>query len=166
MKKRKFIPYKRKAQGKTNYRKRLSLLKSKSLRLVVRKSLRNIKAQLVEYGVDGDKTLITATSEELKEFGWNRYRKNVPAAYLVGALCATKAKKAKIETKAVLDIGLNTARKGTVLFAVLKGAVEAGLEVPHDPKMFPSEDRIVGKHISEDVAKTFEQVKTKIQGTK
>ena len=54
----------------------------------------------------------------------------------------------------------------SLIFAVLKGAVEAGLEVPHDPKMFPSEDRIVGKHISEDVAKTFEQVKTKIQGTK
>ena len=41
MRRRKVIKYKRKRTGKTNYKKRLSILKSKKHRLVIRKSLNN-----------------------------------------------------------------------------------------------------------------------------
>ena len=42
------VPFRRKREGKTNYKKRLGLLKSKSLRLVVRKSNKHILVQLVD----------------------------------------------------------------------------------------------------------------------
>ena len=40
------LSYKRKREGKTDYRKRLKLLKSDKLRFVVRKSLNNILTQI------------------------------------------------------------------------------------------------------------------------
>ena len=162
MKRKKFQPYRRKREGKTDYKKRLTLLKSRELRLVIRKSLKNITVQIIQYNPDGDKTLVAASSKEIKKFGWKGYGRNTTIAYLVGMLCAAKAKKKGIN-KANLDIGLYTARKGTVIFSALKGVVDAGLEVPHDSEIFPSEDRIAGKHISEDVAKQFEEMKTKVQ---
>ena len=36
------VPYKRKKEGKTDYKQRILLLKSRKLRLVIRKSLNNI----------------------------------------------------------------------------------------------------------------------------
>ena len=162
MKRKKFLTYRRKREGKTNYRKRLGLLKSHTLRLVVRKSLKNITVQLIEYNPDGDKTLVTVSSKELKKYGWKGYCRNTPAGYLVGILCAIKAKKKKIDT-AVLDLGLSPARSGTVMFSVLKGVVDGGLQVPHDPTIFPSEERIAGKHISEDIVKQVEATKANIE---
>ena len=76
MKTKRFLPFRRKLQGKTNYRKRLELLKSNALRIVVRKSLKNITVQAVEYHPDGDKTLFTVTSKDLKEYGWKGYGRN------------------------------------------------------------------------------------------
>jgi len=163
--KQKFIPYRRKREGKTDYRQRLELLKSRTLRLVVRRSLRHITAQLVEYHETGDKTLITAHSKELKKHGWDGYTRNTPAGYLVGYLCGIKAKQKKIDA-AVLDMGLYSSRKGTVLFSVLKGCVDAGLNVPHDTAIFPDEGRVQGKHITDDMPKKVELVKSNIQKVK
>jgi large subunit ribosomal protein L18 len=33
------------------------------------------------------------------------------------------------------------------VYAALKGALDAGLKVPHSPDILPSEERIKGKHI-------------------
>ena len=66
------VPHKRRREGKTDYRKRLKLLKSKKPRLVVRKSLKHVRAQIIKYSPKGDETLVSATSEELKKFGINR----------------------------------------------------------------------------------------------
>ena len=41
--------YRRKREGKTDYRKRLRLLLSGKPRLVIRRSLRDISAQVIEY---------------------------------------------------------------------------------------------------------------------
>ena len=46
--KRSSMPYRRKRAGRTDYRKRLTLLSSREVRLVVRLSERNALAQLVE----------------------------------------------------------------------------------------------------------------------
>jgi large subunit ribosomal protein L18 len=162
MKRKKFIPYRRKREGKTNYRKRLRLLKSNTLRLVVRKTLKNITAQVVEFHPDGDKTILSVSSKDLKKYGWTGYGRNTPAGYLVGFLLGTSAKK-KNHQKMVLDLGLNAARSGMSLFSVLKGVVDAGIEVPHSATIFPSEDRISGKGISEAVSKQFGEVKSKIE---
>jgi large subunit ribosomal protein L18 len=138
------LPFRRKEQGRTNYKKRLSLLKSKQSRLVVRKSNKHILAQLIEYGGSGDKILITVHSRELKKYGWNYGCSNLSAAYLTGLLIGVK-KKGK---KAVLDIGLQSPIAGSRLFAALKGAVDGGLKITFSEKVFPNEDRISGKHIS------------------
>lgn len=142
------IEFKRKRQGKTDFKQRLKLLKGKKLRLVVRKSLKNITAQIVEYHPDGDKVLSSANSRELlKKYGWKGSRNNIPASYLTGYLLGKYASKAKI-TEAVLDIGSGKSVKGSKLYAVLKGAVDAGLKVPCKNVIFPSEDMINGTTIA------------------
>lgn len=141
------------------------MLKSQSLRIVVRRSLKNITVQAVAYHPDGDKTLLSATSKDLKEYGWKGYGRNTPAGYLVGYLFGMKAQQKKIHA-AILDQGLYLTRQGTITFSVLKGLIDAGMNIPHDAKIFPNEDRILGKHISEDVSKAFTVVKANIQKVK
>ena len=63
------MQFKRRKEGKTDYQNRLKMLKSGRPRLVVRKSLRYITAQVIEFTPKGDKTLVSATSKELKKLG-------------------------------------------------------------------------------------------------
>ena len=51
-------------------------------------------------------------------------------------LFAAKAKKAG-QDRAILDIGLNRATPGARVFAALKGAVDAGLEIPYGEEIVP-----------------------------
>jgi len=139
------MPFKRRKKGKTDYRKRLKLLYSKKPRLVVRKSLKHIKAQIIEYDPKGDKTILSATTQDLNKFGWNGSN-NLVSAYLLGLLIGKKALKKKISS-VVLDMGLEASVKGSKIYAVLKGALDAGLSIPHSPEILPNEDRISGKHI-------------------
>jgi large subunit ribosomal protein L18 len=44
----------RQREGRTNYRKRLKLLRSGKVRAVVRKSIKNTQIQLIEYKEKGD----------------------------------------------------------------------------------------------------------------
>ncbi len=53
--KKRTVPHRRKREAKTNYKKRLALLKSGEYRLVLRKTTNTMIAQIVEYHVDGDK---------------------------------------------------------------------------------------------------------------
>lgn len=155
--------FKRKILGKTNYRKRLKLLLANKPRLVVRKSLKNISAQVVEYGEKGDKIVVSAHSSELKKYGYGRSKGNIPAAYLVGLLAGSKAKKKNI-AESVLDIGLQNSVKGSRIYSVLKGCLDAGLKVPHSKDILPIENRIKGEHIKDFDTNKFEEVKKKILG--
>lgn len=163
----KFIPYRRKLSGRTNYKKRLKLLVSGSPRLVVRKSNKNITVQLVNYAEDGDNVVVTANSSELRKLGWNFATGNLPAAYLTGLLAGKKAVSKKI-VSAIADLGLQTPAKGSRLYAAIKGACDAGLTVSCSDEAFPSQDRIKGKHIASynkkeaDIEKGFEELKSKI----
>lgn len=156
------IQFKRRREKKTNYKKRLALLKSEKTRLVIRKSLSNISVQFVNFDSEGDKTIVTVLSTELKKLGWTKGG-NIPAAYLTGLLAGKRAKEKKIG-EAILDLGLQTSTKGSRLYAALKGVLDSGVNIPHSESILPNEDRIKGKHISEDVAKQFEDVKKKIEG--
>ncbi|MGC9079201.1 MAG: 50S ribosomal protein L18 [Nanopusillaceae archaeon] len=141
------VKYRRRRENITDYRKRLKLLKSGKLRLVVRRHLNNFIAQIIQYDERGDKTLITVHSKTLeKKYGWKGHRGNLPTAYLVGLLIGLEAKKRGIN-EAILDIGRYSKTKGNSLFAVLKGALDAGLEIPHGEEILPSEERIRGEHI-------------------
>lgn len=141
------VPFRRRREGKTNYRKRLRMIISGKPRLVIRKTNKYIVTQLVEAKVEGDRILASAHSSELKKYGWKASYSNTPAAYLTGLLIGFKSIRAGIK-EAIVDIGLHRPVKGAKIFAVLKGAVDAGLEIPHGEEKLPSQDRIKGKHIA------------------
>lgn len=138
--------FRRRREGKTDYAKRLALVKSGQKRLVVRKTSRRIIAQLVRFENAGDKTIVFASSTELKGFGWKASLHNLPAGYLTGLLVGKRAV-AKGEKKGVLDIGLQTAHPRGVLFAVAKGAIDAGMELSVSAEVLPTPERIRGQHI-------------------
>ena len=148
------VPYRRRREAKTDYKARRILATSDSPRLVVRPSGRNITIQMVESKIEGDYVLAQASSKELEGYGWLGSRKNTPAAYLLGLLAGRKALKEGIG-EANLDIGLSRPTKGGRVFAAVKGALDAGLEVPCDSEILPEPSRIEGKVIS-DYARTIE----------
>ena len=178
------VQFRRRLDGKTNYKKRLALLKSGLHRLVVRRTNNYVTAQIIEYDPTGDKTIVNITSKQLEKFGWKAGTKSLPAAYLTGLLAGTKAKEAKVE-KAILDIGFAIPQRKGWWGAALKGAIDAGLKIPAGEEALPTEERISGKHIEEfskkeeiagtmfskvgkqtDLTKTFEEVKQKILKSK
>jgi large subunit ribosomal protein L18 len=142
------VPMRRRREARTNYHQRLRLLKSGKPRLVVRKSNQQIRAQLIVTGPSGDETLAAATSADLAEYGWEAPTGNLPAAYLTGLLAGVRAAEAGVE-EAVLDIGLNTATPGSKVFAVQEGAIDAGIDVPHNDDVFAEWERTRGEHIAE-----------------
>ncbi|MEM0230969.1 MAG: 50S ribosomal protein L18 [Candidatus Woesearchaeota archaeon] len=147
------VEFRRKREGKTNYYKRIKLLSSQKPRLVVRKALKNIIVQLVEYNPKGDIVVASAHSRELIKYGWKLNRGNIPAAYLTGLLLGIKARKVMKNPEAILDLGLQESVKGSRLYAALKGALDAGLNIPHSEEILPEESRISGKHISDYMLK-------------
>ncbi len=145
-KKNSVVIYRRKRNGKTNYKRRLALLKSMEKRLVIRKSVDNISVQIIEYHADGDKVVASAHSRELARLGWKLSRTSIPAAYLTGLMIGKKATKKKV-LKVVSDFGFHRSTNGSRLYAVLKGVKDSGLDVSVPDEKLPTEDRIKGDHI-------------------
>jgi len=152
------VNFRRRREGRTDYAKRLALLKSGKPRMVVRKSNKYVTVQFVKFGEKGDETIASATTMELKKIGFPG-KCNTPSAYLAGIAAAKKAR-AKGVGEFVLDIGRQTASRGSIVFAALKGALDAGLKTSHAPEMIPSEDRIKGSHLN--CAAQFEEARKKI----
>ena len=143
------VPFRRRKEGKTDYRSRRALVLSRLPRLVVRRTLKHTIVQIVKAEVAGDNVVASAHSRELaKTYGWQGNCRNVPAAYLTGLLCGFKAMVHGVK-KAVLDIGLHSPSRGARVFAALKGVLDAGVTVPHSENMFPDETRISGRHIAD-----------------
>jgi large subunit ribosomal protein L18 len=138
----------RRREVRTDYHQRLRLLKSGKPRLVARKSNRHVRAQLVTMSPDGDETLASAHSGDLEEYGWEAPTGNIPSAYLTGYLMGVRALDAG-HNEAVLDIGLNTATPGSKAFAVQEGAIDAGLDIPHNESVMADWSRNRGEHIAE-----------------
>jgi len=145
------VKRRRRREGKTNYKKRYDLLKSKKSRLVVRLTSKVITAQIINYIPKGDVTVASTNSLELKKFGWEP-KKNISTAYLTGLLIGKKAVKANVK-EAILDIGLHRPHKKGRLFAVVKGAVDAGLNVPHGKEALPDDEKIKVGEVKEKVMK-------------
>ncbi len=142
------VPMRRRREGRTDYHQRLRLLKSGKPRLVARTSNRHVRAQLIVPGPSGDETKASAHSGDLRAFGWEAPTGNLPAAYLTGYLAGRRAI-ANDVTEAVLDIGLHTATPGAKVFAVQEGAIDAGLDSPHNESVFADWSRTRGEHIAE-----------------
>lgn len=165
-------------------------------RLVVRFSNKNVITQIVHATLEGDHVLCEAQSTELTKWGLPKGNKSYPASYATGLLLARRLLNkigldkmytgasevngddynvaALAETyakdrrpfKAILDIGLTNSTTGNRVYAVLKGACDGGIHIPHNTKKFfgsekdeetkkvtyhpeANRDRIFGCHIDE-----------------
>ncbi len=151
------VPRRRRREGKTNYHVRYKMIRTKRIRVVVRKTNKYIIVQFVYPTPIGDYTLAAAHSRELvKYFGWKAGTKNTPAAYLTGLLAGLRAKKLGIE-EAIPDIGLHRPTRGAKVFAAIKGVIDAGIKVPCSEEVIPSEDRIRGETIAKYAEMLAEQ---------
>lgn len=113
----------------------------------MRPSNKHLTAQVIEAKPEGDNVLASAHSMELKEFGWKGPCGNMPAAYLTGLLAGHRAKASGI-SEAILDIGRHYKGHGSRIFAAAKGALDAGLLIPHEKSALPDMDRVKGKNIA------------------
>lgn len=141
------VPFRRRREGKTDYKARKALIISKLPRLVTRVSLRHMNVQIIEATLAGDRVIASAKSQELRNYGWKTTCGNLPSAYLTGLLCGVRAAGKKVK-EAIPDIGLTQPTKGARIFASVKGVVDAGVKVPHSTEKLPSEERLKGQHIA------------------
>ncbi len=151
------VPFRRRRVGKTDYRHRKRLLKSGLPRAIVRKSNRYVRVQFATFDMGGDLIVASAISKELASLGWKHSMGNTSAAYLTGYLAGKRAAKAGVD-RAVLDIGIHNPTKDSKVFATLKGIIDAGIQIPHNEEILPSEERIKGEHIKEEIKADFDKI--------
>src|SRR3989344_6238273 len=114
-------------------------------RLIARKTNNYIIAQIIETKHAQDKVVIGITSKVLLKKGWPDSKagslKNLPSAYLTGFVIGKLAKDKKIKS-AIFDMGMNRNIHKSRLMLFLRGAIDAGLSIPHNPDALPSTDSI------------------------
>lgn len=137
---------------------------SHKYRLVVRRTGTKVICQIAYATLEGDKILCQADSKELVKYGIKAGFKNYAAYYATGLLIARRvlkklnldeafegveeadgeefhieeeADEEKRPFKCLLDVGLVRTSKGAKVFAAMKGAVDGGLHIPHNMKLFP-----------------------------
>ena len=156
----------RRREHKTDYLKRIKLLKSRSPRIVFRKTNRYVIAQYVETREAQDRVVFGMNSKKLIDYGWPKELKNslksLPAAYLLGVVAGKKIIKEKLKTP-ILDLGMIRTVHKTKIYAFLKGIVDSGIEIKHKKSIFPEEEKIKGKNLKKDFSKTFDKIKSKIE---
>jgi large subunit ribosomal protein L18 len=145
MKKQRRVSKARRIKSKTNYTKRLILLKSESLRFVVRKTNRYIILQIVKSEAAQDKILFSVNTKELLKYGWPTEKigslKSLGAAYLAGFLIGKKSVN-DIKEKVILDTGLIPNTKGSKIYSAVKGISDAGIDISYNEKVIPENERI------------------------
>jgi len=167
------VKYRRRREGKTDYRARKRLVaqdknkyNSPRFRLVVRFTNTDVITQIVSSKITGDFVVSAAYSHELPRYGAPGGLTNYAAAYATGLLIARRtltkfnladkyAGVSKVTGEdynveeneegprpflALLDVGLRRTTTGSKVFAVLKGATDGGLNVPHNEKRFVGYD--------------------------
>jgi len=164
-------------------------------RLIVRLSNKNVTAQIAYSRIEGDHIVCAAYSHELAKYGIKVGLTNYAAAYATGLLLARRLlKQLGLDTlyegttditgdeynvegvddgpgafRCYLDVGLQRTTTGARVFAVMKGAVDGGLNIPHSTKRFPGFDaeaktlnaevhraHIMGQHVA-DYMKSLEE---------
>jgi len=163
------VKYRRRRQGKTDYRARLRLTtqdKNKynthKYRIVVRFSNKDITCQVVYAAIAGDVVVAASYAHELPNFGLKVGLNNYSAAYATGLLLARRvltkfglgetykgqeepdgedynveaADEGPRPFYCLLDAGLKRTSTGSKTFGALKGALDGGLDIPHNEKRF------------------------------
>jgi len=176
----------RRRENKTDYKLRVNLLKSGVDRVVVRRTNKYFIVQAVKSGEAQDSVIATANSRELLRKGWDAKKdgslKSIPAGYLTGLLLTKKLalkgihlEGAKIPKghktssrpqknrgrngKYIVDLGMARTLSGSRIFSVVKGLVDGGLGINVKEKVFPSEERLNGEHLKEDMKVMISKVK-------
>ncbi|MFH1521610.1 MAG: 50S ribosomal protein L18 [archaeon] len=149
----------RRRENKTDYKARRILLTSGIPRIVVRRTNKYFILQAVTSDEAQDKVIATVTSKELLKNGWDAKAggslKSIPAGYLTGLLMAKKLGKGKF----IMDLGMARTLKGSRVFAVIKGLIDGSLDIPANESVFPSEERLNGEHLKDDVKNMISKVK-------
>lgn len=156
-------------------------------RMIVRFTNKDIICQIAYARIEGDVIVVAAYSHELPKYGIKVGLTNYAAAYCTGLLLARRIlKKFNLDTiydgctdvtgeeynveniegkprafRAFLDVGLSRTTTGARVFGAMKGAVDGGMEIPHNVKRFPGydaesgefkaevhRDHIFGKHVA------------------
>lgn len=161
------IQYKRRREARTDYLKRIKLLKGGVPRMVFRRTNKYLIAQYVTSSEAKDKIVFGTTSKELLKFGWPKEAhgslKSISASYLLGSLVAKKITDKKLE-KPIVDFGMIKTLHKTKVYAFIKGLIDGGLDISCKDEAFPSEERISGQHLKNKV--NIEEIKSKILSTK
>jgi large subunit ribosomal protein L5e len=157
-------------------------------RMIVRFTNKDIICQIAYARIEGDVIVGAAYSHELPRYGVKVGLTNYAAAYCTGLLLGRRIlEKFKLDTvyqgqtevtgeqfqvesvdgqpgafRCFLDVGLARTTTGARIFGALKGAVDAGLDIPHGVKRFPGYDseskefhadvhrkHILGQHIAD-----------------
>ncbi len=154
----------RRHENKTDYAKRIRLLKSGTPRVVFRKTNRYIIAQYVTSKEAQDKIEMDITSKDLLKYGWPKEAegslKSITASYLTGLLIGKKILNKKLKTP-IIDIGMIQSLHKTKVFAFLKGIKDSGLDIKTDEKTFPEEERIKGESLKGKIS--FDEIKSKVE---
>jgi large subunit ribosomal protein L18 len=160
---------KRRQEGKTDYLKRIKLLKSENPRAVFRKTNKYILSQYVTSKNAQDKVVLGFSSKDLFEYGWPKEfsgsLKSIPASYLTGFLMGKSLQKEKLSTP-IVDFGMYRTIHKTKLFSFLKGLIDSGVKINCDKENFPEEERIKGKNLKEDFSKHFDKIKLNLEKIK
>jgi large subunit ribosomal protein L18 len=142
------MTFARRKKEKTDYAQRLALLKSGKPRVVIRRSLNNIRVQIILSEDGKDKTVAEGISKNLRKFGWKVHGGNMSSAYLTGFLVGLKAAKSGV-SEAIVDLGLQKGSRGSSLFAAALGVKDAGVKVSVGKEAAPDKDRISGRHVAQ-----------------
>jgi len=165
-------------------------------RLIVRLTNKDVVAQIAYARIEGDHIVAAAYAHELPRYGVKVGLTNYAACYCTGLLLARRILQKfgldklyegqtdvdgnmfSVEDndegpgafRANLDVGLSRTTTGAKVFAVMKGAVDGGIEVPHSEKRFPGYDKeakelnaevlrdhIFGKHVASYMSELMEE---------
>ncbi len=148
------VSKRRKREHKTDYNKRIKLLKGGKPRVVCRKTNRYIIAQYVKSKEAQDRIELQANSKELIKYGWPEKGKgslkSITAAYLTGYLIGKEIIKNQLENP-IVDLGMYKIIPKSRLHGFLKGLVDSGLKIKTKEEDFPEEERIKGNHLKNKV---------------
>lgn len=159
------VQKRRRREKKTDYLKRLKLLKSGKPRVIFRRTNSYIISQYIESKEAKDKIIMSIDSRKLIDYGWPKEfkgsLKSIPASYLTGYLIGKQIKTKNLETP-ILDIGMVQALHKTKVYAFIKGLIDSGLEISCKEEAFPEQERIEGKNLKSDFSNKFNEIKSQI----
>ncbi len=156
----------RRMENKTDYSKRLNLLKGGIPRIVFRKTNKYIISQYVESSEAQDRIEIEVNSKKLLTKGWpEKFKgslKSIPASYLTGYSMGLEIKKKK-KKEPIVDLGMIRVLHKSKVYGFLKGLKDSGINIKCDEEFFPEDDKIVGKNLKEDFSKQFKEIKSNLE---